>query len=122
MDSRSKIGAALLAVVALLVCHGALGSLHLVSHGDASHAGGSGMQPVVAGAGENGGSQSGSLGLSGYAAVLLALLSTALGLIPRLFRRLACPAPRPAARLPVLNRWQVFIRGPDPTLLQVFRL
>lgn len=122
MNGRSKIWVALLAVVALLVCHGALSFLHLSSHGDASYAVGSGAQTIVADAGETDGSQSGVLGLSGYAAVLLALLSTALGLVPRLFWRLACPAPRPAARLPALNRWQVFIRGPDPTLLQVFRL
>lgn len=121
---------ALLAILVLLACHGALGSLHLVLHGDASDAGNSGSaiaaseaQVVVAGAGEAEASLSGSLKLPGYAAVSLVLLSAAIWLILGVFGRRTYPAaPRQGARTLVPTRRPVFIRRSDPPLLQVFRL
>jgi hypothetical protein len=110
----------LLLVGALLLCHGALGSLHqleccvLFEHP---------LTEYTSHQEEHGAADDHTSGARDYAAALFVLL---LGMIYALLRReardrYALPAPRRSGLLPAIKTFHL-PRGPDPPLLQVFRL
>ncbi len=119
----------LLVAVAVLACHGAFGSLHLQSHEGASyegvsHGGGGGFAGSVdaSEAGFEEAAESSVLGLGGYAAALLSLLSVALWLRCPAARTLFPALGQPERSASSIGRRSIFIRGSNLPLLQVFRL
>lgn len=121
---RGRLVAALL-IVALLLCHGALGALYQASLQAVEHGGGHHAHAMErpAPADHGMGHHAGLVAHADYAAVLFGvLLGATLVLIPGRFPALsfaAAPcAPRPAYIQPVL----IPPRGPILPLLQVFRL